>query len=343
MVADLSCADRLPCVAEVDVDAPFTARHGYHRKHAMQLVELKHLRSAVLAHRHGSFRKAANLVAVRHSAFSRSIAELERYIGMTLFVRSRTGVQATVAGNRFLDRASTMLGQIDALLGSANEAADRSADRLSLGLCTSSSARNLQPILADGRQTEISIVERPLQELYAGLRSRSVDIIIVPEMVQPPPGAEARALWRERILVALPSNHVLAKRQKVRWADLIDHAIILGRSEPANGLEALLRSELSSYHISPSIQRHDASQRLIYSLVAMGLGVSLISESDVGPADDDLACLELHNSEGPIQMFACARWLPENDSPAVARFLSLLAERYPSLPTDANEQDAVAL
>lgn len=321
------------------MDASFTAR----RKHAMRVVELKHLRSAVLAHNHGSFRKASDQVTVRHSTFSRSIAELERHIGITLFVRSRKGVQATVAGNRFLDRASTLLKQIDALLESANEAPDRSTDRLSLGLCTSSSARNLQSILADGRQTEISIVEKPLQELYERLRSRTVDIIIVPEMLRPPPGAEARALWHERVLVALPRKHALAEHQKVHWADLIDHTIILGRSEPVNGLEALLRSELATYRISPNIQRHDASQQLIYSLVAMGLGASLIPEFDIGAVGDDVVCLELHNSEGPIRMRACARWLPENDRPAVARFLSLLAERYPPPLTGANGQDAVFL
>lgn len=306
------------------------------------MVELKHLRLAVLARRCGSFRKAADLLAVRHSALSRSIAELERHIGITLFDRSKTGSQATVAGNRFLDRASAMLEQVDALLESADEIARRSSTRLSLGLCTSISVENLQPIFADYWQTEISIVERPSKDLYGRLRSHAVDIIIVNEILRPAPSAEALTLWHERILVAMSKNHVLAGRKSIYWTDLLDEKIMLGKSEPVSSLEALLGSELAAHHISSRIQRHDACQSLIYSLVAMGLGVSLVPESDVGAVRDDIVCLELNNSKGPIQMSACARWLPENDNPALGHFLSLLAERYPSSPADAKVQNVVA-
>uniref|UniRef100_UPI001953A325 LysR family transcriptional regulator n=1 Tax=Stenotrophomonas maltophilia TaxID=40324 RepID=UPI001953A325 len=52
---------------------------------ALVSIELKHLRYAEAAERCGSFRRAADLLALKQSNLSRRIRHLEEQLGVTLF------------------------------------------------------------------------------------------------------------------------------------------------------------------------------------------------------------------------------------------------------------------
>src|ERR1700730_19032566 len=65
-------------------------------------VDLQHLRYAVAAADHGSFRRAAEVLLLQQSTLSRCISQLEHSLGMTIFERFSGGVRATTAGRHFL-------------------------------------------------------------------------------------------------------------------------------------------------------------------------------------------------------------------------------------------------
>src|SRR5580658_5473526 len=77
---------------------------------------LQHLRYAISAEDHGSFRRAADALLLRQSTLSRCIRQLEESIGMVVFERSSGGVRATPAGRNFLRAARSFLDQMDVLL-----------------------------------------------------------------------------------------------------------------------------------------------------------------------------------------------------------------------------------
>src|SRR5271167_3580631 len=85
-------------------------------------VDLVHLRYAVAAADHGSFRRAAEALLLRQSKLSRCIRQLEERIEMIVFERSSGGVRATQAGRDFLRTARSILEQMDSLLASAHSA-----------------------------------------------------------------------------------------------------------------------------------------------------------------------------------------------------------------------------
>src|SRR6266581_5235807 len=76
-------------------------------------VDLQHLRYAVAAADHGSFRRAAEVLLLQQSTLSRCICQLEHSLGMTVFERSSGGVRATTAGRHFLRTARSILEQIE--------------------------------------------------------------------------------------------------------------------------------------------------------------------------------------------------------------------------------------
>ena len=93
------------------------AKHSFNFSAQTQLsaIDLQHLRFAVAAADHGSFRQAAEAMAVRQSTLSRSILHFEQLIGVSLFERSSGGVSPAIAGRNLLRLALTILEEFETL------------------------------------------------------------------------------------------------------------------------------------------------------------------------------------------------------------------------------------
>ncbi len=98
-------------------------------------IDLQHLRYAVAAADHGSFRRAADILRVRQSTLSRCVRQLEELIGMAVF--------------EFLRTARSILEQVDTLMLSAHTTGRGESGRLAIGFYTSLSAANLRATLVD--------------------------------------------------------------------------------------------------------------------------------------------------------------------------------------------------
>jgi DNA-binding transcriptional LysR family regulator len=296
-------------------------------------VDIQHLRYAVTAADHGSFRRAAEAMLLRQSTLSRCIRQLEEFVGIVIFERSSGGVQATPAGRDFLLTAQSILEQMEALVTAAQTSGRGEAGRLTIGFYTSLSAGNLRATLLDFRQrfpqVELGIVEKSRTRLITALRSGALDVAIVTGEAHLR-DSNGLPLWSERTLVALPEGHSLAARNSIYWTDLRSDTVLLSQYDPGRELEDLLVSKLVSPADRPRIVRHDVSRGIIKSLVSVGFGVSLVTESDVGASFSGLIYRELRDGTGPSRIGYSAHWREENDNPTLVSFLKLLRERYPS-------------
>jgi DNA-binding transcriptional LysR family regulator len=299
-------------------------------------VDLQHLRYAVAAADHGSFRRAAEVLLLRQSTLSRRISQLEYSLGLIVFERFSGGVRATTAGRHFLRTARSILEQMDSLVNSAHYAGCGEAGRLTVGFYTSISAGNLRATLVDYKrrfsQIDVYLKESSRVRLVTALRNGALDIAIVTSEL-PLLGNQGKPLWSERILLALLEGHPLAGKDVVYWTDLRGETVLLSQYDPGRELEDLLLSKLVSPEDRPKIAHHDVSRGIIKSLIAAGFGVSLVTESDVGANFSGLTFRELRDGTGPSRVGFSAHWRSDNDNPALANFLKLLGERYP-LPVD---------
>lgn len=296
-------------------------------------IDLQHLHHAIAAADHGSFRRAADALLLRQSTLSRSIRQLEETIGVTIFDRSSGGVRATQAGHSFLRNARSILEQLDALAINASSTGRGQAGRLAIGFYTSLSAGNLRATLTDFKQrfpqVELGMAERSRERLITALRNGALDIAILTGHA-PLQGNNALPLWSERTLIALPEGHSLADRDAIYWTDLRSEVVLLSHYDPGREFEDLLMSKLVSPEDRPTIERHGVSRGIIKSLVSIGFGVSLVTESDVGASFSGLIYRELRDGTGPSRIGYSAHWSGDNDNPALANFLKMLGERYPS-------------
>lgn len=296
-------------------------------------IDLQHIRFAVAAADYGSFRQAAEALTVRQSTLSRSIKQLEHLLGITMFVRSSGGVSPTLAGRTVLRLARTIIEEFETLLVTAKSTRTGEVGRLAIGFCTSLTSGNLRASLLDFQQrfsrVEVATVERRRKRLAAALRSGVLDVLVLTGR-EPLLNCMTKSLWSERVLVVLPEDHVLAARKVVYWTDLRDEAIILSEYDPGGEIEDLLVSKLVSPGDRPKIKRHDISRGVVKSLVTMKVGISLVLESDMGANFSGLVYRELRDGTGPSRLGYSAYWQNDNENPALAAFLNLLSERYPS-------------
>jgi DNA-binding transcriptional LysR family regulator len=299
-------------------------------------IELKHLRYADAAVRHGSFRKAAEALGLKQSNLSRRIRDLEEGLGYRLFERGNGGVRPTRAGREFLLGARRVLDDLETIMGGADAVARGAAGHLRLGFYTSLSAGNLRGTLFDYARryphVRIGAVEDVRSRLCAGLRNRTMDIAIVTgEAVAE--ATHSMALWSERLLIALPEAHPLAAREVLSWADLKRERFVLSTRDPGPEIEAILIAKLVSPGESLDIDHHDVNAESLKSLVSAERGITVVCESCLGSVPPGIVFRETRDGTGSTRVGFCAYWLPDNENPALGNFIEMLKERWP--PFDA--------
>lgn len=301
-------------------------------------ISLHHLRSAVAAADCGSFRQAAEFLAVQHSVLSRSISQFEHLVGVALFDRSTGGVVPTRAGRTILQMSRMILEQLDTLVATGRSSGRGEAGHLSVGFCTSISAGNLRATLAEFRKrapmVALTTAEQSRTRLMDSVRIGTTDVAVVPGG-RTLSGQKSLPVWSERILIVLPKDHPLLSLNVIHWTDLHNETVLLSQRDPGSDLKELLVSKLVANERRPKVERHDVSRGIIKSLVSLGLGISLVLEADVGANFTGVVYREIQDGSGPSRMGFNAYWRKDNENPALTRFLDLLAERYPSPPSTA--------
>lgn len=229
-----------------------------------------------------------------------------------------------------------ILEQVDALVDTGRSSGRGEVGHLALGFCTSISTGNLRATLGELKtqlpRIELVTIERSRLRLMTALRSGTIDVVIIPGRLASK-DTKTLPLWSERILVSLPQDHRLATRDMVYWTDLRSETVLLSQYDPGQELEELLISKLALPEDRPRIERHDVSRGIIKSLTSMGMGVSLVMESDIGAKFAGLTYRELQDGRGPSRIGFYAHWREDNENPALKRFLDLVVNRYPSLPS----------
>lgn len=295
-------------------------------------IELKHLRYAEAAERCGSFRKTADLLALKQSNLSRRIRHLEEQLGITLFERTNGGVRPTAAGRDFVDGVRRILNELQVVIEGAKAVGRGEAGYLKIGFYTSLSAGNLRASLVEYSHrfplVEISTVEGSRTRLFDGVQNGTIDIAVVTG--EPASDcSRSMVLWSERIIVALPEDHALAVNDIIYWTDLKRERFLLSERDPGPEIQDILLAKLSSPGDMPDVVRHDVSPENIKSLVGAGRGVSLMCEACMGASYAGVVYREARDGNGSTRVGYRAYWRDGNDNPALRNFIRLLEERYP--------------
>ncbi|MET9819060.1 LysR family transcriptional regulator [Streptomyces sp. NPDC006355] len=225
----------------------------------------------------GSMSAAAVQCHASQAGISTAIADLERRLGVQLLVRRRArGVFLTEAGTRVLERAQAVLAQAEDLRASAKAEKGQVAGRLTIG-CYATLSPFLIPPLVDGftrlhPAIDLQFVDGSQDEIRHALLQGVCDLAFLYDT-----GAEAglacMTVRSNRPYVILAAGHPLAGSESVSLSELADESLIVYASPP---MEANAERWMRSVDVKPNIRYRTSSIEAVRSLVARGLGYSML-------------------------------------------------------------------
>ncbi|WP_254897803.1 LysR family transcriptional regulator [Kitasatospora sp. NA04385] len=279
------------------------------------------------AARLGSFTAAGERLGWTQSAISRQIASLEGELGVALFDRLPRGVCLTEHGRTLLPHAEALLERLDGTRRDLAALTGLATGRLRLGAFDSANAALVPAALAAFRAAHPAIAPT-LTEGLSGhllglLADGSIDLAVVTAYPGHPYDTDLFELHRlvdDPVLVAVPRTHPLARRRRLRLAELAPEPWIAASRHPeATLLAACVRS---GFH--PRIEYEVAGWTAKLGLVAAGLGITLIPSLAARAARPDLALVPLHPDDTPVRHVHAVVRRGRLPAPAVAAFLPFL-------------------
>ena len=297
-------------------------------------IEVRQLRYAVATADTMSFSRAASSLNVKQSTLSKRIATLEEQLGVKLFDRSTRGAIPLESGKAFLEVARRILTEVDNLKTTARAVEYGEMGKIVVGFSTSLSAGNLKMALGDflDRFPDVQLdgVETNAERMLGGLQTRIIDVAIHAGDLTDS-GISKRALWTERLMLALPEGHPLMDAETIHWTDLRREVFVLPSQCGGPVIANLLSNRLAAHGYKAGILLQETAQENILGMVTLGKFISIVGESALGITRPGLVFREINEPNGLARLDYSAFWRADNDNPALKRFFKLIDERYPAV------------
>jgi DNA-binding transcriptional LysR family regulator len=254
---------------------------------------------------------------------SRQIQDLEEELGFQLFERSRRRVDLTPAGDVLQERVRHLFAELERAVDDARRASLGETGRVGVGYVSSLAYSGIAPLLRDFRAShpdiEVSLRELPPQQQLDALKDGSLQVGFVRTPVEDD-GVQKRCLRRERLVVALPVTHPLARRRRIDLAELAHEPFVMfPRSRGPTFFDHLI-TLCRAAGFSPRIVQ-EAPQLDLVSLVIAGFGVAILPDSMRALGRVDLA---LRPIVGNPTTDLSVVWRSGPTAPAVQRFLDFV-------------------
>ncbi len=250
------------------------------------MLELRHLRAFVLVAEEGHVTRAAERLGMRQPPLTRLLQGLEARLGCRLLHRQARGVVLTEAGLALLEEARAVIARAALVEDAVRRAARGEAGRLAIGF-TSSAA--LHPFVSTAIRkfreaspaVRVELDEAGTAELVEGVRLGRLDAAFVRSPVSTVAALRLTKVLEEPIVAALPAGHRLAAVDgaPLPLAAFAGEAFVLYRRPSGPGLYDSILTACRAAGFSPSVVQEAPRLPATLSLVAAGLGVSLVPAS----------------------------------------------------------------
>ena len=227
-----------------------------------------------------NFRRAAERLSMTQPPLTRQIQRLEDLLGQTLFSRTTHEVTLTESGRALVAKAEAILSALCALKQEAQPA----AARLRIGLTRTLNFELIAPLneqLAGFHaRDEMEMPSLTSAQLLQSLAKNSLDLILTGEK-----GPEAEQgvcyawVYREPLLVAMPSAHPASQAEKVSLEALADLPLFcFARSANPQFYDKCERY-FATLSVTLSRVKEPDDSLLMLSHIARGKGFALMPQS----------------------------------------------------------------
>lgn len=246
------------------------------------IPSLKQLRYICAVAEHKHFSKAAEASHVTQSTLSAAIQELESQLGVVIFERNKKNVLITPLGEKLVQQARIVLGDVEDFVGLAKSHDEALAGEIRLGVIPTIAPFLLPHLLADLREQypklKLYLKEELSAQLSLQLQQGQLDLIIL-AFPYPMPEMETISLFRDEFLLCLPPGHQLEKTKQVKQQQLRGEKLLLLEEGHCLRDHALEACKLES--ADTDLVYQGTSLHTLVQMVANGLGVTLLPDISV--------------------------------------------------------------
>ena len=224
----------------------------------------------------GTFSDAARAMGYTQSAVSQMVKNLEEELGVTMLVRSRTGVTLTREGELLLPSIRGVANARQLLSEYAANLRGLESGTVRIGTFTTVSSSLLPPVIKRFKEAHPGIRFELHQGLYADVEALVRDGVVdfgFTDLVRCG-DLQHEPLLRDSMMLALPANHPLARAASVDLDDLRGEPFI--QLEEGPGGATIQRTV--SQHPDLDVQYRVADDYSVLNMVENGLGVALLPE-----------------------------------------------------------------
>jgi DNA-binding transcriptional LysR family regulator len=287
------------------------------------VVELRHLRYFIAVAEELNFSRAAERMHMAQPPLSAAIRQLERDVGVDLFVRTTREVRLTDAGRAFLAGARRTLEDADRAAEDARRAEAGELGRLRIAFSWSTRFETL-PALGRAFRASHPDVELLAQEMWnarmpPAFRNGSIDISlsVCPEIAAE---LELAPIRKERLVALLPAAHLLAREEAIPLSALADEDFIVFPREIAPRLHDAFMAIYRRAGFEPRVRNESFHTGWDLGVLAEIPAVGVAPQTVAGGLPDGIVGVAL--SEPTDALETCLVWRADDTSPAVAAFIA---------------------
>ena len=296
------------------------------------MVELRHLRSLIAVAEELNFSRAAERMHMAQPPLSAAIRQLERDLGVDLFVRTTREVRLTDAGHAFLQGARRTLADAERAAEDAKRAAAGELGHLRIAYSWSTRFHTL-PALGRAFRASHPDVELLAQDMWnarmpAAFASGSIDIAVslCPEIAAE---LELAPIRKERLVALLPADHPLAREDAIPLSALADEEFIVFPREIAPRLHDAFISIYRRGGFEPRVRNESFHTGWDLGVLAEIPAAALAPQTVAGGLPEGIVAVAL--SEPTDSLETCLVWRSDDSSPAVAGFVSVARSAFGSV------------
>ena len=293
--------------------------------------DLRRLRAFHAVAERGSFSEAALALGYAQSVVSHHVAALEDEFGLTLIDRATRPVRPTEAGERLREHAALVLGQVATAEEELRAFAGLLTGSVRVGAFLTACTSFVPPALArfEAAHSDVKIELEQLEPAQAlrRLRAGEVDVAVTWEVFgeggAEDDGFERLFLGDDPYRIVLPAGHRLARRRKLRVADLAGERFNGPAVDPGGRYRQMLDSVFADAGFTPELTYLVDDVSVGRAFVAAGVGVSVMPQLAVPEPRPDVVLRPIDGLDPARSVHAV--WLRGRRVPAIPAMTRELA------------------
>ncbi|MGQ7793979.1 LysR family transcriptional regulator [Faunimonas sp. B44] len=251
------------------------------------MVDLRHLSYLIALAEEGTVTAAAERLGIQQPPLTRQLRALEDRVGVPLIHRLPRGVELTEAGKLLVEEGRVLTARLEQALQAARRTARGEQGRIAVGFTSSAGFHPLVPNVIRAFRDKWPGVALALEEwgtvdLVEAIRHERLDIAFVRMPGTTAAGLVLEDVLDEPMLIAVPAGHRLARdipEVGIPLAALADETFIMYRRSAGPGLHDAVIAACVAAGFSPRVGQETPRTVSTLSLVAAGLGISVVPAS----------------------------------------------------------------